>query len=102
MIDSLSTGSTARCAERVFYILYSVYRIPIQSIFTLPPFPPNHVTAQPIGPWAKRRAGPNRKALLVLLIAFTSGLCPYCNSTAHNLSYQYANLLFEFGVCQTK
>src|SRR3954454_14887581 len=73
-VGDLSTRSTVGCVKKVVCILQplqSPNSVPFCSLALFIPFPSNHVTAQPIGPWAYGRAGPNRKAHLVPLIAIT-------------------------------
>jgi hypothetical protein len=71
----LTGTSLAQCAKKVFQYstrsLQSPNSVPFCSLMLSLLFPPNHVAAQPIGPWAYRRAGPNRKVHLVPLIAIT-------------------------------
>jgi hypothetical protein len=68
------------CERGIFGIRHCLHRVPIQSLFT-----PWHSSSlfhqsrdgpvhQSIGPWAYGRAGPNRKAHLVPLIAITAAM----------------------------
>src|SRR3954469_3780333 len=75
-VVDLSTRSTVGCVKKVVCILQSLQSpnsAPFCSLALFIPFPSNHVTGQPIGPWVYGRAGPNRKAHLVPLIAITGG-----------------------------
>jgi hypothetical protein len=68
------------CKKGILYCAQSLQSPNSVLFFSLTLFLPlstNHVTAQPIGPWAYRRAGLNRKAHLVPLIEITDEIYLY-------------------------
>ena len=85
-VGGLSTRSIARCVEKVFQYstqsLQSPNSVPFCSPALFLPFSSNHVTAQAIGPWASRRAGPSGKAHLVPLIVITALSAALTNTDA--------------------